>query len=343
MNPAKQFLSFPPERRQALVDEAATRRGVDAILMEKDFWVCWLLGVLFTDNEIAPHLVFKGGTSLSKVFGVIDRFSEDVDLSISPEFVEADVKAYETATSRTKRHEAMLAMQAQCAKKVQTTIQPRLESRIAECLGAKPKGTWLTYEENATAKTPNLYFHFPSSSGKQLSYIRPAVLLEMGSITDQQPIGKHKVAPWIAEVVPEAFRDWTCEVTALELARTFWEKATILHSEYHRPSEQPMPDRYARHYYDFARMLMHSDAVTFMADKELARRVAAWKSKVFARAWANYERATHGTLRLVPPKPRLAALEDDYEKMRPFFMSEPPKFGQLIESISSAENRLNTM
>jgi hypothetical protein len=342
VKPAKEFLGFPEDRRQALFGEAATRRGVDPVIMEKDFWVCWLLALLFTDGEIAPHLVFKGGTSLSKVFRVIDRFSEDVDLSVSPEFVEADVKAYETASSRTKHDEAMLAMQAQCAKKVQAIIQPRLEGRIAEYLGAKSKGTWLTYEENAQAKSPNLYFHFPSvGQGRRLSYIRPAVLLEMGSITDQQPVGKHSVKPWIAETLPEAFRDWACDVTALELSRTFWEKGTILHSEYHRPAEQPMPERYARHYYDFARMLGHSEAKVFMADKDLARRVAAWKSKVFARTWANYDKAIHGTYRLVPPKERLGALEDDYGKMRPFFMSEPPRFAQLIERISEAEGRLN--
>ncbi len=341
MNPAQEFLGFPPERRQALIEEAATRRSVDPVIMEKDFWVCWLLSLLFADKEIAPHLVFKGGTSLSKVFDVIDRFSEDVDLSVSPEFVGADVKAYEAATSRNQREKAGLAIQVQCAKTVKGSIQPRLESKIGEYLGAKKGATWLTYEDNPQGQSPNLYFHYPGAAGKRLAYIRPAILLEMGSITDQQPTGKHKVTPWIADILPNAFPNWTCQVTALEISRTFWEKATILHSEFHRPAKDPMPDRYARHYYDFVRMASHSESGTFMADKEMARRVAGWKAKYFPRTWGKYDTAVHGTFQLVPPDARLAALEDDYKKMAPLFVKEPPAFKKLLEELANVEKKLN--
>lgn len=343
MNPANEFLGFPQKRRQELIEEAATRRNVDPVIMEKDFWVCWLLSLLFADKDVAPHLVFKGGTSLSKVFGVIDRFSEDVDLSVSPDFVGADVKAYEAATSRNQREKAGLAIQGQCAKIVQGTIQPRLEHKIAESLGARNEGTWLTYELDPQSQSPNLYFHYPSAGSKPLPYIRPAVLLEMGSITDQQPTGKHKVTPWIAEIIPDAFRDWTCQLTALEIPRTFWEKGTILHSEFHRPAKDPMPARYARHYYDFTRMASHPESRSFMADKAMARRVADWKAKFFPRTWGKYETAAHGTFQLVPPEGRLAALEDDYKKMGPLFVKEAPTFKKLLDDLAELEKKLNAM
>ena len=89
MNPAPHFLELPPERRALAFDQAATSRGLHSAILEKDFWVCWLLGILFSEPDLAPHLVFKGGTSLSKVYNAIDRFSEDVDLSVSPAFVGA--------------------------------------------------------------------------------------------------------------------------------------------------------------------------------------------------------------------------------------------------------------
>ncbi len=76
--------------------------------------------------------------------------------------------------------------------------------------------------------------------------------LEFGSLTDQRPTGRHPVKPWLAESVPQAFDDWSCEVVALELERSFWEKATILHVESHRPAEKPTPDRFSRHYADTA-------------------------------------------------------------------------------------------
>jgi predicted nucleotidyltransferase component of viral defense system len=80
------FLTLPTDERRLYIDQAATRRNVSPVVLEKDFWVCWLLGLLF-GSEFAGSLVFKGGTSLSKVFGVIERFSEDIDLSLSPEFL----------------------------------------------------------------------------------------------------------------------------------------------------------------------------------------------------------------------------------------------------------------
>jgi predicted nucleotidyltransferase component of viral defense system len=94
VNPAPHFLTLTPQRRALAFEQAATQRGLNAAILEKDFWVCWLLGTLFSHPVLQPHLVFKGGTSLSKVFGVIDRFSEDVDLSVSPAFVGADAQPF---------------------------------------------------------------------------------------------------------------------------------------------------------------------------------------------------------------------------------------------------------
>lgn len=89
------FLGLPPDERRLYIEQAAFRRNMSPVMLEKDFWVCWLLGILF-ESEFAGSLVFKGGTSLSKVFGVIERFSEDIDLSLSPAFL----KLPEAGTSR---------------------------------------------------------------------------------------------------------------------------------------------------------------------------------------------------------------------------------------------------
>jgi Nucleotidyl transferase AbiEii toxin, Type IV TA system len=96
---ASQFVALPPERRALAFAQTTARMAASSVMVEKDFWVRWLLGLLFADAELAPHLVFKGGTSLSKVYGVIDRFSADIDLSMSPAFVGADEAAFEAMTS----------------------------------------------------------------------------------------------------------------------------------------------------------------------------------------------------------------------------------------------------
>jgi len=341
---ARAFLALSPQRRALAFEQAATQRAVHPVIIEKDFWVCWLLGVLFSQPGLAPNLVFKGGTSLSKVFGVIDRFSEDVDLSVSPAFVGADVRDFDALASRTRRDAALTEMQRLCSIKAQETIAPLLEAAIRDAVGAPAGGgSWLSYELDAQARSPNLIFHYPATQTTGFNYVRRDVKLELGSLTDQQPVGRHAVRPWIAEAFPTLFADWQCEVTALDLSRTFWEKATILHAEHHRPEDQPMPDRYARHYADLVRLLQHAEAAAFMADKSLCARVADWKSRVFGRAWARYDLAKHGSFRLVPPAHRHAALAQDYAVMRPMFLREPPPFERLMAQLATAERTLNAL
>src|SRR5581483_4972479 len=126
------FLTLPAEERRLYIDQAAIRRNVSPVLLEKDFWVCWLLGLLFS-SEFAGSLVFKGGTSLSKVFGVIDRFSEDIDLSLSPGFLSLP----EAGTSRNKVNKWMRNAEAACGGAVREQIAPALEATAEAVLGKR--------------------------------------------------------------------------------------------------------------------------------------------------------------------------------------------------------------
>ena len=113
------FLDLPADERRLYIEQAAVRRNISPVVMEKDFWVCWLLGILF-ESEFAGSLVFKGGTSLSKVFGVIERFSEDIDLSLSPTFLQLS----EAGTSRNQANKWMTKAEAICGTAVQNKIGP---------------------------------------------------------------------------------------------------------------------------------------------------------------------------------------------------------------------------
>lgn len=335
------FLALSADDRQLALDDAALRLGTDPVILEKDFWVSWLLGLLFTLPDIAPHLVFKGGTSLSKVFGVTDRFSEDIDLCLVPEFVGADAVGFDELTSRVKRDAAVLEMQRLCAEKAKAVVLPVLDQAIAEHLGASPAGAWLRYELDADSKSPIIYFGYPSGQRGGFAYLAREVKLELGTLTDQQPTEVHPVRPLLADAFPALFDDWACSVRALALQRTFWEKATILHAEFHRPSESPTPDRYARHYFDMVKLLRHPQAGAFLADTTQCARVVNWKSRVFARGWARYDLAQPGSFRLLPAEARQAALAQDYATMRPMFMSEPPPFAALMQTLAATENTLN--
>jgi hypothetical protein len=330
------FLSLPDDERRLYIEQAAIRRSLSPVIMEKDFWVCWLLGILF-ESEFAADLVFKGGTSLSKVFGVIDRFSEDIDLSLSPQFLNLP----EAGTSRNQANKWMAKAEAACGQAVQNLITPVLEAATIEALGDRGQA-WFEFLTDPATHSPVLLFHYPSTQPDGLAYLRRSVKLEFGSLTDQQPTGRHPVMPWIADVLPEAFADWKCEVVALEVQRTFWEKATILHTEYHRPADKPTPDRFSRHYADTAALATHSDAIKAVGDNELRNRVAHWKSRFFGSSWARYDEAVSGSFRLVPPLARLSSLRQDYQAMRDMYLSEPASFDDILTTLATLESRINS-
>jgi hypothetical protein len=273
---------------------------------------------------------------------VIDRFSEDIDLSMSPALVGADESVFAAMKSRTRRDAALAQMQAQCGEQTRNVLMPRLEQAIVGHLGRRSAGaSWLRYEDDAVARSPVVHFEYPMASAAGFDYLRREVKLEGGSLTDQRPTEQHAVRPWVVDDFPAAFPDWQCPVTALELARTFWEKATILHAEHHRPADQATPDRYARHYADMERLLRHPDATAMLADHALRARVVEWKSRVFARQWARYDLAVPGTYRLLPAEARLAALARDYAQMRAMFIASPPEFELVVGRLAEAERMLN--
>jgi hypothetical protein len=320
------FLTLPEEER-----------NLSPVILEKDFWVCWLLGILY-ESRFAASLVFKGGTSLSKVFGVIDRFSEDIDLSLSPEFL----KLEKAGTSRNQANKWMAKAEKTCAIAVENEIAPVLEAAVSDILGYQT-GRWFEYLSDPATHSPVLFFHYPSMQAVGFEYLKRSVKLEFGSLTDQQPVGRHNVQPWIAEIMPAAFPDWKCEVIALEAERSFWEKATILHAEYHRPTDKPMPDRFSRHYADTAALARHPTASQAVDQHALRDRVVQWKRQFFGSSWANYDQAKPGTFRLVPPEQRLTALRQDYQAMRDMYLSEPLSFDAILATLADLENRINQL
>lgn len=146
------FLELPSDERRLYISQAATRRNVSPVILEKDFWVCWLLGILF-ESEFAPNLVFKGGTSLSKVFAVIERFSEDIDLSVSPAFL----KLPESGTSRNQANKWMARAEAACGAAVQNQIRPAMEAAVVGVLG-KNERAWFEFLTDSKTNSPVLLF-----------------------------------------------------------------------------------------------------------------------------------------------------------------------------------------
>jgi len=335
------FAALPASERALYWRNYSNRTGVPEFIVEKDFWVCWLLGHIFTTRQLGGECVFKGGTSLSKVFGAIDRFSEDIDLGLTPASLGWQEEDLDNAPSSTQRQKRNKQLQADCAAAVNERFMPELEAVIVSLIGTAPDtGRWLVFELDPISKSPVILFAYPRAAAPG-AYIAPLVKMEFGSLTDQRPTGTHPIMPLIADLAPGAFDDFCADVVALEFERTFWEKATILHAEYHRPSDQPMRDRFARHYADFAALWSHSNGPGAAGRIDLLERVCIHKSLFFASGWAHYDTAVPGALRLVPPDERIPELRRDYMAMQPMFLSPPPRLDSVLATLREAEDSIN--
>ena len=330
--------------REALFQEAANQKGLSLAVIEKDFWVCWTLKRVFAQAPFGEHLIFKGGTSLSKVFGLIERFSEDIDLSIRRDYLGAvgDQDPEQDGLSKTQRRGRVDALRASYRRCVQEEMLPALQLAFAEYL--PPSGgdhpVWSLDADPTDEGT--LLFSYPSAQTAEApSYLRRQVKIEMGAGSDPFPIGTHRVRSYAAERFPTLFSEPEAAVVVLEAERTFWEKATLLHAECHRAAETLWPLRLSRHYYDLMQLASHPVGEKALADPSLRERFVQHKSVYFASSWAHYETAQSGSFRLIPDEPRLAELRQDYARMRDMFFRPPPSFNNMIQSIRLLEDRIN--
>lgn len=336
---------WPTRDRADFFNEVGATRGLANAIVEKDFWVCWTLKRLFASRQGAPGLVFKGGTSLSKVYGVIRRFSEDIDLSLDRAGLgytgDKDPNQADSAKKASKLIDALVA-------DVQAYVAGDFLSATREAITAElgpPGRSWMLEIDPADPQTVN--FRYPSSLARRdyadLAYVSPVVRLELGARGDPWPAERRAIRPYAAEERPELFSAPETEVDVLAIERTFWEKATILHAEHHRPEGKSTGDRLSRHYYDLAMLAASEHASNALARVDLLDVVARHKALFFRSGWARYDLAKPGSVRLLPARPRLKGLADDYAKMQPMFFEPPPSLDEILETLARLESRINGM
>jgi len=330
---------MPASERAELFAETAERKLLPEAIIEKDFWVCWVLKQLFSIEAFSGRLLFKGGTSLSKIFHAINRFSEDIDLAVDYVALgfmgERDPRR--EGISKTRRAGVLAEMMAECQRYIGGEFLDALKTRCREILGTN--NAWSL---DVSEQDPNVVrFRYPASTAKSLAYVVPQVVLELGTHAEFVPHDRFTIRSFAAEEFPKVVTDGDVAVVALLAKRTFWEKATILHAEYYRPADKALPSRYSRHYYDVA-MLSQGDIRTeAISDKELLTQVVRHKETFYPSAWARYDLARPGSFRVVPAGSRIASLERDYRDMAVMIFGEPPAFAGIMETLAALEQEIN--
>lgn len=321
--------SFNKSQLRELFNETAIKKQVTPAIAEKDFWVTWVLSKIFADGYLSKILMFKGGTSLSKVFKIIERFSEDIDLILEWNTVTQDNPLLARNNSQQNKFNQSLNdsahefMQDQILPRINTLLQP-----ICHC------------ELDHTSKLI-IQVNYPAVFDDL--YLRPQILLEIGPLAAWLPFGEYTIISFAAEAFPQLFRHATCQVKAIVAERTFWEKATILHHEANRPAESKLPLRYSRHYYDLAMLASSAIKNSALADMSLLRDVVEFKQKFYPRNWAKYEDCLTGNLKLIPPEYRLKMLQDDYKQMRAMIFGSYPDFSEILDKLQQLENKINVL
>jgi hypothetical protein len=328
--------------RAALFREATRVLGWRNVrIVEKDYWVCWTLDCLFKIPGMREHLVFKGGTSLSKVHHLIERFSEDIDLCLDPAELNFD-SILGSDLSRTQLDKQWKLLAEACYGFASSTILPALRkaAQAIPTLNSEKEHGWRI--EPDRQGFPLLLFRYPAGEqARDFGYIGPEVKIELGSLTDQVPLGDHSIMPYVAQALPELKAARSGPLTVLEVERTFWEKATILHNEYFRPESSGTAERISRHFYDLAMLANSSAGQRALGKPEWLERVVEHKQRFFKTGWSSFETARRGTFHLLPSDARCKALRSDYDRMDEMFFTAHPSFEAILEILSKLEQALN--
>ena len=315
------------EQRKELFSETATLMNTTNAIVEKDFWVVWTLGKIFEDERLNKILMFKGGTSLSKVFNLIGRFSEDIDLILDWRLVtkENPLQEQQSKNKQVKFNEQINENAKVYIKNELLPIISQILSPLCPC--------------NIAYDGFSINVRYPNAFDD--SYLRPEILLEIGPLASWVPSDKFEISSFAAQKFPQVFETAKCKVNTIVAKRTFWEKATILHHEANRPSDLAMPIRYSRHYYDLAMMAEDKVKDEALADLALLKNVVDFKQKFYPRTWAKYEEALHGTIKLLPPEFRLDVLKKDYQAMQNMIFDKKLSFNEIINILKKLEREIN--
>lgn len=321
------------EEREILFQNTSERKGMNAAIIEKDFWVCLTLDFLFHKCKWNNSFAFKGGTSLSKVYGLIERFSEDIDLILDWRVIGYSFNEPWEERSNTQQSKFIKESQDRLFQYLKEEFLPVFRKEFSEALG-RDINAYIGEDDPGTVKFAYPRFYEDSS-------ILQEIRLEIGALAAWTPTQQAEVTPYVAECYPQVFKMPSTRILTTTAERTFWEKATILHQEAHRPEGSKVPERYSRHYYDLYCMAHRGILEKALQQKDLLLQVAEFKRKFYPRKWAEYERASVGTLSLIPAPHNQERLRADYSKMRAMIYGDYPSFDEIIEYITIMEQIIN--
>jgi len=319
------------KERELLFRETARVSGLSEAIIEKDFWVCFMLKHLFVKSKIKHDIYFKGGTSLSKCYGLIQRFSEDIDIILNWRVLGYKEEEPWQKRSNTAQEKFNLEINGKTSEFLNSKFIPIIEDELKE------QGFYAFKLEMDENDELTVLFTYPAIYNDK--YIIPRIRLEIGALAARLPIEEKAVTPYVEDYLKDSISGYEFKVNVISAVRTLFEKMTILHGEANRISNHPI--RYARHYYDVYKMVNTPLLNEALANIELLKDVVEFKMKFYRSPRSKYEEILEGNLKLVPSDNTISIFEKDYEEMKQMFFGEIPTFQDVIQKLKTTEIIIN--
>ncbi|ENY54014.1 Hypothetical protein, DUF1814 family [Metamycoplasma alkalescens 14918] len=338
------ILNLPKFDLNLVIEKTSQKTGISEDIIEKDLWVCFVLKYLFTNFLYKDYLVFKGGTSLSKGFNYIKRFSEDIDIVLDWRILNLlklkDVYYDEKFINR-KRNEAtnkdfLSKYRKRMRKAIKDLILPQIQEDFEKQLKNKK---FKIYIDNVDGFI--IWFEYPHNYANDSKYVMQKIKIELGYISETNPEVSKQIQTYVNENNQFLPID-KIEVKMVAPIRTFFEKLLILHRECNRPEKNKHPKRYSRHFYDVYQMLQTEIKNESLTNFDLLKKIIDFKKNFYPSNFANYDDILKGNITIVPNKESIEYFSKDYEQMK-FMIFEQPvvTFKKIIDTLREYEKLLD--
>lgn len=345
------WIDFPIAERKAMIQRVVNDRNIDEMSAEKDWWVTAVLYALF-HTSVSKYLLFKGGTSLSKGWNIISRFSEDIDLAIDRNFF-LNVRNEKCAncTSNTQIHH----LREKGQDFILGEFKEEMKSRLADMgltdavvLGENELADKEGHPANmAHDKDPSvIYVKYPSLYAEKESYAVPVVKIEISVLSMTEPFEMKMISSLInlsfstdGIVVDD---DYAMEIKTVSPARTFLEKAFLLCEEYQK--DKPRTRRMTRHFYDLEKLMHTGYAEEALNNSDLYKEIVAHREKFYHVGYVDYSKELPATINILPPDALRSEYESDYKNMQnSFIYADSLPFDVLMERMNELQEMFRSM
>ena len=328
------------DRLAMLQQTEATHPGINQVAIEKDWWVTVTLKALF-QTDCCDSLIFKGGTSLSKGFNIIERFSEDIDLAISHSFFGIE------KTNKSQRDK----LKKLARRYIQETLSAQLDAQLKDMgiTGYTIENVTQVQDKNGewkpidSDKDPTvILLHYPSIVEDTISYIPPRVKIEISCLSMDEPTEERDIHSLICETFEEEDTKANCKIRTVVPTRTFLEKLFLLAEEFQK--DKPRSVRMSRHLYDLEKLMDTEYGREALADRTLYDAIVEHRRAYYALKYVNYDLHAPATINFLIPEQAVELWKADYADMRRFFIyGQSLEFDALIRKMVELQNRVRTM